>query len=152
MSTLAYALHYLELGWSVIPVACETKKPLIAWKEYQARRATVDEVVAWWRQWPAANIGVVTGAVSGLIVLDIDGEAGEASLARCGPLPLTPMVRTGKGRHIYFAHPGAVIRNFARKLPGLDLRGDGGYVVAPPSLHASGARYTWEVAPDGLPL
>src|SRR5690606_17775107 len=67
-----------------------------------------------------------------------------------GEVPRTATVRTGKGRHLYFRHPGGTVRNFTRKLPGLDLRGDGGYVVAPPSTHANGERYVWEQSPGDV--
>jgi len=117
-----------------------------------------------WARWPDANLGIATGAVSGLVVLDMDPRhGGEDSLdelvRRIGPLPETPEVLTGgAGRHIYFAHPGSgqVIRNATTLggLPGLDLRGDGGYVVAPPSVHGSGRRYEWESSshPDDVTL
>src|SRR6185312_2532469 len=107
----------------------------------------------WWRQWRHANVGIVTGARSGLVVLDVDAQHGGAdSLVelqrRYGRLPETLRVATGGGgEHWYYRHPGAdiLLRNAAGldKQPGLDIRGDGGYVVAPPSWHASGARYEW---------
>jgi hypothetical protein len=87
--------------------------------------------------------------VSGLVVLDIDPRHGsEASLERLerqhGRLPTTVECRSGGGgRHLYFAHPGGLLRNKVGLAPGIDLRSDGGYVVAPPSLHASGVRYAW---------
>lgn len=95
------------------------------------------------------------GRESGLLVLDVDGDEGADSLHelehRHGELPATVEALTGGGgRHIYFAHPGGTHRNTARTLgPGLDTRGDGGYVVAPPSPHPSGRRYEWSV--DGHP-
>lgn len=154
------ALSYLSRGWSVVPIRRRDKRPAIRWQGYQHRRATPDEVRAWFRQWPGANVAIVTGAVSGIIVLDVDPQhGGDASLrrleARHGPLPPTLEAMTGGGgRHIYFAHPGGVVYNKVGLLPGIDLRGDGGYVVAPPSLHASGVRYAWAsqaTAPDPLP-
>jgi len=143
------ALVYAGLGWSVLPVRGGEKRPLIAWTELQARRADADEVRDWYRQWPDANVGVVTGAISNLLVLDIDpGHGGDDSLTgwseRHGPLPDTVTARTGGGgRHYYFAHPGGEVRNRAAIAPGIDLRGDGGMVVAPPSRHPSGRRYAW---------
>ncbi|HVT77852.1 MAG TPA: bifunctional DNA primase/polymerase [Acidimicrobiales bacterium] len=113
--------------------------------------ATVDpaQVDAWWSRWPIANVGIRTGADSGLVVVDVDPDHdGERSLERLaaehGELPEGRVVRTGSGgRHLYFRHPGGLVRNDAgRKLgPGLDIRGDGGYVIAPPSLHTSGGKY-----------
>jgi hypothetical protein len=141
----AYTAH----GWSVIPIRSGDKRPLVRWEEFQYRRPRVEEVHAWFSGWPEAGIGVVTGAVSGLVVLDIDSRhGGEASLERLqwqhDRLPTTVECRSGGGgRHLYFAHPGALLRNKAGLAPGVDLCGDGGYVVAPPSLHASGLRYAW---------
>jgi hypothetical protein len=117
------------------------------------------QIVAWWRRWPEANVGLVTGAVSGLVVLDVDARhGGEGSLARLEAtydrLPPTLTTQTGGGgRHYLFAHPGGGRIPNATCLfgwPGLDLRGDGGYIVAPPSLHASGRRYAW--LDERLPL
>ena len=87
-------------------------------------------------------MGIVTGALSGLVVLDQDGAEAEESL-QGKLLARSPCAKTGKGLHRYFRHPDGEIRNSVRFLPGLDLRADGGYVVAPPSLHASGCRYVW---------
>jgi putative DNA primase/helicase len=105
-------------------------------------------IADWWGQWPDANVGVRTGAASGLLVLDIDvGSGGEESLARLeespGRLPATVTALTGGGgRHLMFRHPGGEVQNSAGKLgAGLDTRADGGYIVAPPSVHASGRAY-----------
>lgn len=105
-----------------------------------------------------ANIGIATGEVSGFWVLDIDGPEGAAALAaleaRHGPLPPTVEQSTGKGRHICFAWPAAgtigdrTVRNSASKIgPGIDVRGDGGYIVAAPSIHPSGRLYEWAHTP-----
>jgi hypothetical protein len=140
---------YIGRGWSIIPIKPGDKRPLVRWDEFQHRRPTVEEVHVWFPEWPEAGIGIVTGAVSGLVVLDIDfRHGGDASLDRLEQqhdrLPATVECRSGGGgRHLYFAHPGGLVRNKVGLAPGVDLRGDGGYVVAPPSLHASGQRYTW---------
>jgi hypothetical protein len=160
-STVATAaLAYCKRGWSVLPVRPRDKRPLLPWEPLQRSPAGEAEIRGWFERWPDANIGIVTGAVSGLVVLDIDPQHdGEESLARLerehGPLPVTVEALTGGGgRHLYFAHPGGLVRNKAGLAPGIDLRGDGGYVVAPPSMHPSGRRYAWEVShhPDDMPV
>lgn len=149
------ALDYLHRGWSVIPMRARDKRPAIRWQEYQSVPAGEREVRDWFRRWPDDNVGIVTGAVSGLLVLDVDPRhGGDASLARLerehGPLPRTLEVLTGGGgRHLYFAHPGGNVRNRVAIAPGIDLRGDGGCVVAPPSLHPGGRHYRW--VPDHGP-
>jgi len=148
-SSHAAALQFARYHWCVIPMRARDKRPLIKWLEYQHRLATENEINKWYQQWTSANVGIVTGAISGLVVLDIDPRhGGEQSLAQWEkfyePLPLTLEARTGGGgRHVYFKHPGGVIHNRAGLAPGIDLRGDGGCVVAPPSIHSSGKAYTW---------
>ncbi len=143
------ALAYAERRWSVVPVAPRGKQPLIPWAEFQHRRAGAEEIRGWFRQWPDANLAVVTGAISNFIVLDIDPRhGGEAALKLLaddiGPIPSTLEAETGGGgRHLYFAWPGRTVRNRTGLRPGIDLRGDGGLVVVPPSLHPSGRRYAW---------
>ncbi|MBC7341179.1 MAG: bifunctional DNA primase/polymerase [Clostridia bacterium] len=142
VSISQFAYEYYKQGFAIIPVA-RSKKPLVRWEELQHRKPTSEEITAWWRRWPKANIGLLTGEINQLIVLDADGREGLATL-RGKPLPPTPCARTGGGGlHYYFRHPGYPVQNFVRKLPGLDFRGDGGYVLAPPSLHPSGKRYEW---------
>lgn len=154
----AWAERDLARGWSVIPIAPAGKRPLILWEPYQHRRALPGELARWWARWPEANLGVVTGAVSGLVVLDLDpAKGGEASLAELeaehGRLPATFEVATGGGgRHLYFRHPGGRVPCAVGLRPGLDLRGDGGYVVAPPSIHASGRPYRPVAGGEGRPL
>ena len=118
-------------------------------------------VAGWWEQWPDANVGVRTGSASGLLVLDVDADSnGEQTLARLeqthGSLPDTVTALTGGGgKHLLFCHPGGEVRNSAGKLgEGLDIRADGGYIVAPPSIHVSGRAYRWQEghAPSEVPL
>lgn len=143
------ALEYLRRGWSVIPIRPHDKRPAIRWLEYQHRLASEDEIKKWYQRWPDGNVGIVTGVISGLVVLDIDPKhGGDDSIAKLiqehGPLPHTTEATTGGGgRHVYFAHPGGIVRNKVGLVPGIDLRGDGGCVVAPPSVHASGKSYSW---------
>lgn len=136
-------------GWSVIPMQARGKRPLLAWREFQQRIAGEDEVARWFKRWPDANLGIVTGRISGIVVVDIDTRhGGPASVAeaesRHGPLAATLEAATGGGgRHLYYAHPGTPTANRVGMLPGIDLRGDGGCVVAPPSVHPNGRRYAW---------
>ena len=138
----AAALALADLGWRVHPLEPRGKRPLLtAWPE----RATVDAGVIreWWAEHPDANVGIATGVGSGLVVLDVDGEDGYASLARIlSPLPPTLKVRTGRGEHWYYRHPGGHVANAAaiEGRAGLDRRGDGGYVVGPGSVHPDGSR------------
>lgn len=141
---LDHALSYLDRGWSVVPVQAGGKTALVKWKDYQERRPTPDEIRQWWTQWPDANIAVITGSISGLIVLDVDGDEGAGSL-KDKEIPPTRQARTVKGTHHYYRHPGGYIASGVRFLPGLDLRGDGGYVVAPPSRGRGGKLYEWVI-------
>ncbi|MCL6478502.1 MAG: bifunctional DNA primase/polymerase [Peptococcaceae bacterium] len=150
------ALSYIAARWSVIPLQSRGKRPLLpSWTEYQSRRATDEEIREWWSRWPGANLGVATGAVSGLVVLDFDGPAA-VDFAKRNGVPPTPCVSTGKGWHLYFQHPGQPASNATALggIKGLDVRGDGGYVVAPPSIHPSGRQYRWIKgrSPGDLPL
>ncbi|HVE45326.1 MAG TPA: bifunctional DNA primase/polymerase [Acidimicrobiales bacterium] len=171
---LAAALAYAARGWAVFPVhspgprggcscahpdcSSPAKHPRIAGG---LKAASTDPVAinGWWRRWPRANVAVRTGAVSGMVVVDVDpehgGKASIAALAQAhGPFPQGPVVCTGGGGwHLYLAHPGVTVRNDAgRRLGrGVDVRGDGGYAIVPPSAHAAGAIYVWRDLPDELP-
>jgi hypothetical protein len=149
-------------GKAIFPCQPRGKTPATA---HGLRDATTNiiRIDSWWRTNPDFNIGIATGPVSGFWVLDVDGEDGESSLRKLeseyGMLPATVEVITGKGRHLYFRIGKHTIRNSAGKLaPGIDVRGDGGYVLAPPSIHPSGRAYAWSVdsaseitdAPDWL--
>lgn len=166
------ALRLAALGWSVIPVHNATgdrcscrrvpcpspgKHPRVPWERWMVRRARPSEIETWWERWPDANVGVVTGWVSAVAVLDVDprhgGDDSVAALeAREEPLPETvTSVTGGGGRHLYFAHPSQLVPS--RPLAdGIDLKAEGGLVVAPPSRHASGGVYRWPAGygPDEL--
>lgn len=108
------------------------------------RQASSDPAVVagWWRQWPTANIGCLPGP-SGYVVLDIDGAEGEATAMQLGLLAEPTLeVTTGRGRHRWYCHPGGHIAN-GQLGPKLDIRGNAGYVLLPPSVHASGTTYRW---------
>src|SRR5262249_41744317 len=149
---LDVALDYHKQGFSIIPIAAQEKKPLIPWEKYQKTHASTSEISDWWSRWPDANIGIVTGAISGLIVVDLDTIEAKNKLKELLPgfdLLSVPRVRTGKGWQLFFKHPGVTLANRAGVIPGLDVRGDGGYVVVPPSIHPTGKTYKWEVPIKG---
>jgi hypothetical protein len=178
---LRAALAYAErLGWPVFPIygvrdgRCDCgkadcsrpgKHPIgkLAPRGFLDATTNPEIINAWWSAHPSANIGVPTGADSGLVVLDVDVDMGgfdglhDLQTANA-PLPDTAMSLTGGGGYHYlFSHPGngVVIRNSVRTLgEGLDVRGDGGYIIVPPSTHASGRTYDWEGSchPTATPL
>ena len=124
---LTAALGYLARGWSVVPVVERGKRPIVRWQTFEAGHPTEAEVRGWFERWPPANVAVVTGAISGIVVLDVDpSHGGEESLTRLAlrnaGLPQTVEATTGGGgRHIYFEHPGFEVKNRAGLSPGLDL-------------------------------
>lgn len=171
MNMLPAALAYAQrLNWPVFPVQgisnghctcgklqCDRpgKHPIGNLVPHGLKDASTDpDIIArWWKEAPWANIGVVTGAISGLVVLDVDViKGGDDSLFALeqtyGKLPETVMALTGSGGfHYLFAHPGGKtrIKNSVDTLGvGLDIRGDGGYIVVAPSLHIHGRQYAWE--------
>jgi hypothetical protein len=166
MTTMEAALYYAEQGLRVIPVyeprreggcvcgkaECSSpgKHPRV-WHWVQAASVDPGEIRHWWEEWPNANVGIATGRDSGVWVLDIDLKEDALSLAAIeaeyGPFPGAPRVTTGSGgTHIYFGLPAAEVPCRVDILPGVDVRGVGGYVVAPPSLHVCGKVYSWEGA------
>lgn len=141
---LKSAFKYASLGFSVIPLIPRGKKPAIkSWTEYQSRFATGEELKKWFGNGSKKNIGIVTGRLSGIDVLDLDSKEA-VRFAEDNKFSDTPVVKSGKGYHYYYKHRNGV-RNFQKRdgLPDIDLRGDGGYIVAPPSIHSSGNQYQW---------
>jgi hypothetical protein len=143
------ALQLAARGLWVFPCRPHDKRPATA---RGLKDATLDpEVIErWWRQVPSYNVGVVTGAASKIVVVDVDDVDAEAELRKLeeqnSALPSTVESVTPRGRHLFFRCPEREVRNSASKIaPGVDIRGEGGYVVVPPSLHPSGKRYCWSV-------
>jgi hypothetical protein len=148
---IRHAAAYTERGWVVIPIEPGSKKALVKWADLTD--PDPDRVRSWWNRWPAASIGVLCGP-SKLAVIDVDSTD---HLDAIPALPPTATVTTGRGTHHIFTDPGGKVRNTAGRVPvrgvwvdtpGIDLRGVGGLFVAPPSMHRSGTRYTWN--PDSL--
>ena len=161
------ALNYAKRGWPVFPLhtpssqGCSCRAGASCQKSGKhprtrngLRDASTDlmTIAGWWNKWPDANIGIVTGAVSGLLVIDVDDHGaicGSESLQEIeesiGEPFASRSVITGQGKHIYFNHPGGTIPSSVSKLgKGIDVRGDDAYIIAPPSLHSNGIRYRWE--------
>jgi hypothetical protein len=139
--------RYLDFGFSVIPLAPNSKRPALeSWTEFQQRHPTLDEVTQWWQNGSNCGIAVVCGKVSGIVVLDIDDEEkfGVALKTIGEKLPDTPITQTRKGWHLYFRYPAnRIVRRHDRLSDwGAELRGDGCYVVAPPTV-IDGKRYHW---------
>src|SRR5918994_256767 len=143
------AAEYRRLGWSPIPIKPRSKEPnLRELRPYLTRKATQEELGAW--SW--SGVGIVTGPVSGVLVLDVDGPEGEAELKKHGH-PATPTARTARGGlHLYFRHPEQHVRTGIRVAPGLDVKASGGYVVAPPSVGENGKPYEWIIPPEEAEL
>lgn len=150
---LLAALQYAKRGWHVLPCRAKGKAPA-AKHGVKDATAVPGELVRFWKRDSSANVAIATGAVSGLFVLDVDPRnGGDESLDRLerlhGKLPATVEVETGGGgRHYYFSLPEGVDLSCSVLADGLDLKGKGGYVVAPPSVHPSGRGYRWHVSPD----
>ncbi len=137
---------YLELGWSIIPIGSE-KKPLIKWKEYQERKPTIQEVEKWAEHKSLTGFAIVTGKVSGVVVLDLD----QGSKFDTKTLPQTPHSQTGSGGHHYFfEQPELDISNATGFIEKTDFRGTGGYAILPPATHPSGNQYYWLEAPGEI--
>jgi Bifunctional DNA primase/polymerase, N-terminal/Primase C terminal 1 (PriCT-1) len=138
-----------EMGLAIFPCLPRDKRPATP---HGLRDATTDsiEIENWWYQNPNYNIAIATGVVSGVFVIDLDGDDAEFGLrkleAQHGALPATVESITGRGRHLFFKCPERPVRNSAGKIAtGIDVRANGGYVIAPPSIHPNGRRYCWSV-------
>ncbi len=170
VDALEHALAHWRRGLNVIPVPSprpgvptgtpgDGKVPTIAWKEYQTQRHTDGMLRAWFPPGARMNLAVITGAVSDVVVIDADDSAALRWCTR--HLPYTPwQTRTARGFHLWYRHSGVPVPNRARletqdRQLAIDVRGDGGYVIAPGSLHASGAVYEyagdWTVPREQLP-
>ncbi len=139
------ARHYLLEGYSTIPMSPENKKPLVKWTGFQNRLPTDDEINGWWQKHPSAMVGLVTGNLSGIAVVDCDDAQAIQTIQ--GYLPenyICPIATTPRGgRHFYFEYPKDGIQTVAGIMSHCDVRGQGGVIVAPPSLNSTGKSYAW---------
>ncbi len=142
----------------MFPCRPRSKKPATP-QGFHDATTDAERVQEWWARRAVYNVAIATGATSGLVVIDVDPRHGgdvtlEALTAEHGPLPKTPTAQTGGGGlHYLFQHPGGYVKGRAGALgPGLDVKADGGYIVAPRSKHPGGGDYRWIVSPDDAPL
>lgn len=158
---LKAALYYAQkYGWAVFPVKAEEKRPHTPHGCKDAKKDP-GAIKAWWKKWPTASVGVATGSISNLIVIDedldddkgLDGIMAMAAWEKDNgvSLPETARAITGRGgAHLYYHYTGKDIQNRTGIIDGVDVRGEGGYVVAPPSVHPNGVEYAWEDDPDDI--
>lgn len=152
------ALRYAEMGLAVLPINPRNKHPYTRNGSHDASKDP-NVIKEWWHSHPFANVAIATGSASGIVVIDedLDESVGKDGIHEVnkweqenGKLPDTWMVITGRGGyHCYYKlRPGETQRNREAILEGVDVRGEGGYIIAPPSIHANGNRYEWEYGPD----
>ncbi len=149
-SSLEAALDYAARGWSVVPLFPPSdehngKTPALeSWKMLQEEIATLETIRSWFDEGVQRNVGIVTGSVSKLVVVDIDPQKGGRAWLEEKALDSSHKVQTGgDGLHLYFHYEGEPLRSRVRLAAGVDIRAEGGLVVAPPSLHKSGNWYSW---------
>lgn len=158
-AAIEYATKY---KWAVFPVSPQTKKPLTPHGCKDAKK-TVGAIRAWWKKYPDAAIGIATGSMSNIIIIDedLDEEKGKNGYREVEKwerehskkLPETVRAITGRGgAHCYYHYTGTDIINQIDVIYGVDVRGEGGYVIAPPSTHPNGTEYQWEIGPDDMPM
>ena len=134
-------------GWRLFPCREKAKEPLIRkWPDLAS--SNIDQIELWYRRWPVCNWGIVTGQRSGIWVLDCDGQDGlESFWLKCkehGVIDTLAVRTSNEGTHLYFRWPtNGAVRTAAKVLPGVDVRGEGGYVISPGSIHPDGVQYEW---------
>ena len=117
---------------------------LPSWREYQKRKPTEEEVTQWFtNDYPGANIGIITGKLSNLVVVDLDTQEIADDFREKGWFDKAGVVKSGRGYHLYFQYPDFEVTNAVNKELKVDIRGEGGYITAPPSVHGSGIEYKW---------
>lgn len=144
---LKTSASYNKLGFSTIPILPVSKIPAVKWQEFQKRIATPQEQQKWTYLNHSLNIGIATGRLSRFVAVDVEKGG------KIDDFPKTVCAKTGGGGyHFYYKHPGLPVKNTTRIREKTDIRGDGGYVVAPPSQHPSGGSYEWKKSPFDTPL
>lgn len=140
---LSTAIDYARCGYSVVPIRHKDKYPTIRWEQL-TKQAANEGLLKQWAARSPLNIGIITGEISGLVVVDVDTTKGGDHEPILEKYPTDMVVRTGSGGyHLYYEYTPEWSGNRTNVVPGVDIRSNGGLVVAPPSLHASGGTYEW---------
>ena len=152
---LTAAVEYQKLGWFVLPIIKGKKQPCVKYAHRRDQRPTQEEIRGWWKKYPSANVGMVTGPESGVDTVDVDSQEAFDRLSTVAELPDTIRYKTGRdgfGQQYLFKHrPG--LKTQAGVVKDVDIRTTGGITVLPPSVHKTGRKYQWiDVNPvvDGL--
>ncbi len=135
---LEHALKYAELGLKIFPLKPKSKIPLTQ-NGFKDATDDIEQIKKWWRDCPDANIGIPTGKINDFFVYDIDGEYPDD----LPPLNVPYTVKTNRGFHVYFNYPAGITIKSRNGFKGhkVDIKSDGGYIVAPPSIHPEGGCY-----------
>jgi hypothetical protein len=146
-TTIDLAAEYVDSGWSVLPVKPEEKRPFMTnWLQYTKTKATKEMVTSWFVNLSGVGVGVVTGRVSNMVVLDVEASCPYSIEDLLRRYPTQMYSRTGSGGyHLFYQYPTSVphVSNRVRIFDGADLRADGGFIVLPPTIHPNGNRYEW---------
>jgi len=157
LDILTAALGYAALGFSIIPIKSKEKAPpLVAWQKYQKERASTEQIKSWWKDYPSANLAIITGEISNLFIIDCDSSESCAFIKDYIPVNLIiPTAKTPRGgNHLCFKYPhGSNLTIAAGVIKNLDIRGEGGYFLVYPSITGNGKGYEWIIKPteDNIP-
>ena len=147
MTVNEQAAEYCDNGWSVLPVRPDEKRPYMTnWLQYTKTRAPKPMVEAWFTNLAGAGVGVVTGKISNMVVLDVEHDCPYPIEELLKKYPTQLIARSGGGGyHLFYQYPvnQSRVSNRVRIFEGADLRADGGFIVLPPTMHPSGSRYEW---------
>lgn len=146
-SVLAQANEYVDQGWSILPVKPSEKRPYMTnWLQYQHTKATKEMADSWFTSLTGAGVGMVTGRISGVVVLDVESYCNIPIDELLCRYPTQMISRTGTGGyHLFYLYPNGVskIANRVGIFEGADIRADGGFIVLPPTRHPNGKLYEW---------
>jgi hypothetical protein len=143
---LKAALWYCKNGYGIIPIDPDKKKPFVKWEQYEKEKAPEEQIRQWWQQWENANIGIITGKINNLTVIDIDwykfDDKQKAKISELLPIVATPCAESPRGgEHRYFEYSEKIASR--QVIEGLDCKSEGGYIIAPPSKNGNGS-YKWK--------